>query len=130
MLVCSSHLEASEGITAASSVVFLGRCSPGAGVSSGQVHEDGGGHHLLLRLCNHGQRHPSLLQEGGHHLCVSGFFSTGIHRCGDDLELPERFLLVPEGHVGASDLDLCPVLLQARLDPSAWLAAPVVEALV
>lgn len=66
--------ESTVGITTHSSVVCLRRCSPGVGDPSGQIHENRRGHHLLVWLCNHCQRHPCLLQEGGHHFCVSSIF--------------------------------------------------------
>lgn len=47
------------------------RRSPGAGGPTVQVHEHWRSHHLLVRLCNRGECHPCLLQEGGHRLCVS-----------------------------------------------------------
>lgn len=58
------------------SIEMFHRCSSGAGRTTGEVHENRGGHHLLVRLRHHRQRHSSVLQKRRHHLCVRSCWTT------------------------------------------------------
>ncbi len=63
--ICPSRVTASVYSTE-----MFHRCSSGVRGAIGEVHENRGGHYLLVWLRHHRQRYSSVLQERRHHLCV------------------------------------------------------------
>ncbi len=65
------HLKYVSRVTASGySTEMSRRCSSGVRGAIGEVHENRGGHYLLVWLRHYRQRYSCVLQERRHHLCV------------------------------------------------------------